>query len=213
MSSQPITNEKCRREGAVTENFLDGPNEASFAELFNTFTPQLVAFYLARSCELSLAEDLTQEVMLTVYCKAGQVRDRALFHAWLFKIARNALCRHYGKQAREVATVELDDATDHIPSAISKPAGTPGFEFRNWMAYLDSHEREIMTLRFIEQWEYHEIAAARGTPVGTVQWQIFNAKKKLATYLASAHAEYAQDCLRAPVGDPKCQRLHYWISQ
>jgi DNA-directed RNA polymerase specialized sigma24 family protein len=40
-----------------------------------------------------------------------------------------------------------------------------------------------MRLRFIEQWEYHEIAAAQDTPIGTVQWRVFNAKKKLAPYL------------------------------
>jgi DNA-directed RNA polymerase specialized sigma24 family protein len=42
-----------------------------------------------------------------------------------------------------------------------------------------------MILRFVEQWEYHEIAAARGTPIGTVQWRIFNSKKKLAGHLTS----------------------------
>jgi RNA polymerase sigma-70 factor (ECF subfamily) len=185
MANQPITNEKFRREGAVTKSFLEAPSETSFAELFHTFTPQLVAFYRARSCDLTLAEDLAQDVMLTVYRKAGQVRDGALFRAWLFKIARNTLGRHYGRQTREVETVDLADATDRIAPVCSKPAGTPAFEFRNWMVFLDSHEREVMTLRFIEQWEYHEIAAARAIPIGTVQWQVFNAKKKLAPYLAT----------------------------
>jgi RNA polymerase sigma-70 factor, ECF subfamily len=185
MTNTPITNEKLRREGTVTENFLEAPNESSFAELFHTFTPKLVAFYRARSCELTLAEDLAQEVMLTVYRKAGQIRDRALFRAWLFKIARNALCRHFGKQTREVETVDLADATDRIAAASNKFAGTPAFEFRSWMTFLDTHERDVMTLRFIDQWEYHEIAAARAIPIGTVQWQVFNAKKKLAPYLAT----------------------------
>lgn len=40
-----------------------------------------------------------------------------------------------------------------------------------------------MKLHFIEEWEYHEIAAARDMPVGTVQWIVFNAKKKLAPRL------------------------------
>jgi DNA-directed RNA polymerase specialized sigma24 family protein len=53
------------------------------------------------------------------------------------------------------------------------------------MAFLDSHEREAMKLRFIEQWEYHEIAAAHSIPIGTVQWRVFNAKKKLAPYLTT----------------------------
>jgi DNA-directed RNA polymerase specialized sigma24 family protein len=36
-------------------------------------------------------------VMLTVYRKAGQLRDHALFRAWLFRVARNAACRHYAQ--------------------------------------------------------------------------------------------------------------------
>ena len=68
--STPIASERSIREGAVTDRFLEYANEDSFADLFNTFRPQLIAFFRARSCELALAEDLTQEVMLTVYRKA-----------------------------------------------------------------------------------------------------------------------------------------------
>jgi RNA polymerase sigma-70 factor, ECF subfamily len=183
MDNEPIANERLLREGEVAETFLGAPNEKSFTALFKTFTPQLVAFFRARGCELALAEDLAQEVMLAVYCKAAQVRDRALFRAWLFKIARNALCRHYGKKTREVETVDLADVADRLGTAGHTPAATPAFEFLHWMAFLDSREREVMTLRFIEQWEYHEIAAAQATPIGTVQWRVFNAKRKLAPYL------------------------------
>ena len=167
----------------MTERFLDFPDEDSFAALFQAFTPQLVAYFRARSCESTLAEDLAQEVMFTVYRKASQIRDRSLFRAWLYRVARNSLCRHYGRQTREVETVHLEDASDRVV-AHGSSAGTPAFEFNHWMGFLDSREREVMTLRFIEQWEYHEIAAAQAIPIGTVQWRVFNAKKKLAPYLA-----------------------------
>jgi len=180
-----IANQKVINEEAVTDQFLDTPNEDSFADLFHTFSPQLVAFFRARGCQPALAEDLAQEVMLIVYRKAAQLRDRTLFRAWLFKIARNALCRHYGKQTREVETVDLADVADRLVASSQKPAGTPAFEFRHWMAFLDSRERDVMTLRFVEQWEYHEIAAAQSIPIGTVQWRVFNAKKKLAPYLTT----------------------------
>jgi RNA polymerase sigma-70 factor (ECF subfamily) len=187
MSQKPITSERFLQEGALIETFLEAPNEDSFADLFRTFTPQLIAFFRGRGCETALAEDLAQEVMLTVYCKATQIRDRKLFRAWLFKVARHALCRHYGKQTREVETIGIDIAEvgDRMVTAGRKSAGTPAFEFLHWMAFLDSRERETMTLRFIEQWEYHEIAAAQAIPIGTVQWRVFNAKKKLAPHLAS----------------------------
>ena len=183
MSNEPIQTERFLREEEVTKRFLGAPNEDSFADLFKTFTPQLVAFFRARGCDLALAEDLAQEVMFTVYRKASQLRDRTLFRAWLFKIARNSLSRHYGKQSREVDTVDLADIADRSVAASQKPAATPAFEFMHWMAFLESREREVMKLRFIEEWEYHEIAAAHAIPIGTVQWRVFNAKKKLAPHL------------------------------
>jgi len=191
ITNERIANQKLVREAAVIDKFLDTPSEESFDALFNMFTPQLVAVFRARSCEPALAEDLAQEVMLTVYRKAAQVRDRTLFRAWLFKVARNVLCRHYGKQTREVETVDLADTADRLVAASHKPAGTPAFEFMAWMAFLDPREREVMTLRFIEEWEYHEIAAAQAIPIGTVQWRVFNAKKKLAPYLATLQGQAA----------------------
>src|SRR5579864_7045532 len=111
MSTEPIANEKLLLEEAVTNKFLEAPDEDSFGDVFKLFSPQLVAFFRARGCELALAEDLAQEVMLTVYRKATQVRDRTLFRAWLFKVARNALNRHYGKQSREVDTIDLGEVS------------------------------------------------------------------------------------------------------
>lgn len=183
MINEPVSNERTPLEIAITERFLDEPDEDSFTALFELFSPQLIAFFRARSREFASAEDLAQEVMLTVYRKARQVRDRNSFRGWLFKIAHNVLCRHYGKSAREVETVNLTDI-DNQHAAVQAPPGTPLFEFRDWMYFLDARERDFMMLRFVEEWEYHEIAAARDTPIGTVQWRIFNSKKKLAEHLA-----------------------------
>ena len=182
MNNESIAINRSMHEERVTERFLDAPDELSFADLFRVFTPQLLAFFRTRGCGTAVAEDLAQEVMLTVHLKASQLRERKLFRAWLFKIARNALSHYYRKQAAEVETVDLADIADRL-AASHMPAATPAFEFRRWTAFLNSREQELMRLRFIEQWEYHEIAAAHAVPIGTVLWRVFNAQKKLAPYL------------------------------
>jgi RNA polymerase sigma-70 factor (ECF subfamily) len=180
-----VTNKHFLQEAAI-ETFLDARNEDSFASLFKILTPQLVAFFRSRGCE-AVAEDLAQEVMLTVYRKADQVRDRALFRAWVFTIARNALSRHWGQRSREVETVDLAEVPERFVASKNQAGGTPAFEFHRWMAFLDSQEREALTLRFIDEYEYHEIAASQTIPIGTALWRVFNAKKKLAPHLKKTH--------------------------
>jgi RNA polymerase sigma-70 factor, ECF subfamily len=179
MINSKIADDRPRRERRVTETFLESPNDESFTEVFVVFTPQLVSFFRWHGCGRDLSEDLSQEVMLTVYRKSRQIRDRTCFRSWLFTIGRHVLYRHCRKQWPEANRVDLESVFD----ANTNPAGPPAFEFHHWTSILESREREALTLRFVEEWEYHEIATAKAIPIGTVQWRVFNAKKKLATYL------------------------------
>jgi RNA polymerase sigma-70 factor (ECF subfamily) len=171
------------QESEVAERFLEEADDDSFNALFRVFSPQLVAFFRRRGHEKGIAEDLAQEVMLTVYRKAEQLRDHKLFRAWLFKVARHAASRHFAQRTREVPTVDVAEMGDFLPAPNHSPFG-PTVEFKDWMKFLDVQERETMKLRFIEEWEYHEIAAAQAIPIGTVQWRVFNSKKKLAAHLS-----------------------------
>ena len=171
------------RESEIAERFLEQADGDSFNAVFRVFSPRLVAFFRSRGHERSAAEDLAQEAMLTVYRKAGQLRDHKLFRAWLFKVARNASYRHFARRTREVATEDVAKICDFLPAPMRSPLG-PAVEFNDWMKFLDAIERETMTLRFVEEWEYHEIAAAQAVPIGTVQWRVSNCKKRLAVHLS-----------------------------
>jgi RNA polymerase sigma-70 factor (ECF subfamily) len=185
MANETIAGPGSLKDTAVMQRFLDAPNETTFGDLFTVFSPRLVAFFRARGCA-PIAEDLAQEVMLTVYRKAGQVRDHGLFRAWVFKIARNALSRYFSRRTREVGTVDLSEVHESLAAISPRNGGGIAFEFNGWMHFLDTREKEALTLRFVEEWEYHEIAAAQKIPIGTVQWRVFNAKRKLAPFLKRA---------------------------
>jgi Sigma-70 region 2 len=79
---EPVTN---LQECDVAERFLDRADEDSFTDLFRIFSPLLASFFRRGGHETGFAEDLAQEAMLTVYRKAGQVRDHKLFRSWLFQ--------------------------------------------------------------------------------------------------------------------------------
>ena len=174
---------KEQQECKIVERFLGQADDDSFTAVFRVFSPQLVAFFRRRGFDSGIAEDLAQEVMLTVYRKARQVRDQKLFRAWLFKVARNTAYRHFAQRTREVPTFNVTDIGDFLPAPDCNPLGHAS-EFNDWIKFLDAPERQAMTLRFIEEWEYHEIAAAQAIPVGTAKSRVFNSKKKLAAHLS-----------------------------
>jgi RNA polymerase sigma-70 factor (ECF subfamily) len=173
----------CTSEREAVDRYLDHGDDESFADVFHAFTPQLLAFFRRRGHDTAAAEDLAQEVMLAVHRSAGQVRERALFRPWLFKIARNTIYRRHARLTREAPTVELTEAVEKTAAAPERQDGRPGFEFVRLLSKLEPGERDVLTLRYAEDWEYHEIAAARSIPIGTVQWRVFNSKKKLAALL------------------------------
>ncbi|MBV8807354.1 MAG: sigma-70 family RNA polymerase sigma factor, partial [Acidobacteriaceae bacterium] len=196
MNERAIPNARTSRECAATDQFRNNPTEESFAVLFKVFNPQLVSFFRSRTREFTSAEDLAQEVMLTVYKKANQVRDERLFRGWLFKVAHNALSGYYRKLRQSLEIANLAEVEKQLVTGRCERHGTHAFEFYEWMTFLDAHEREAMILRFVEQCEYHKIAVAQRIPIGTVQWRIFNCKKKLCNVLTSKYSARAvrRDC-------------------
>jgi hypothetical protein len=53
--------------------------------------------------------------------------------------------------------MNLEDLDNRLAAPTREPAGTPAFEFQDWMAFLDRRDCEFMILHFVEEWE-HEIA-------------------------------------------------------
>ena len=79
--------------------------------------------------------------------------------------------------------MDLSEVPEKLVAVSPRNGGAPAFEFNHWMDFLDDREKEALTLRFVEEWEYHEIAAAQNVPTGTAKWRVFNAKRKLAPLL------------------------------
>ncbi len=163
----------------VVARFVDRPDEESFAEVFRAMAPQLVVYFRARGCEAGVAEDLTQEVMLATFRKVGSLRDGNLFRPWLFRIAKNELLQYVRQQGRRPEVTAL-------PPELSAGAWNPfdGLRLGEWLDCLSPEDRELMLLRYVDGFAYHEIAELLEIPMGTVQWRVFRLKKQLAEHFA-----------------------------
>jgi RNA polymerase sigma factor (sigma-70 family) len=165
------------REEQTVAVFLDEPSEVTFPLVFRLYAPRLIRYFRLRSCSLAVAEELAQDVMLAVYRQAAALRDRRYFRAWVYQIAHNTLRHFWRKKSREVETVDIVLAADAVDRS-----GNPldASILRQSLSTISEDDREMFYLRWVDGLEHHEIATLLKLPIGTVQWRIFQIRKKLA---------------------------------
>lgn len=176
------TADKKGREHEAVDVFLSAPSQENFKVLFELLYPTLVRYFVVRGSALSAAEEISQDVLMTIYQRVNSLRNKENFFGWLFKIARNRQLQYLRKHKHDIETVNLDAAEPRLCARYAN--GSPAMEeFRHWMVGLESLEQRVMMLRYIEELSYQEIATALDIPLGTVKWKIFSAKEKLTPLL------------------------------
>jgi RNA polymerase sigma factor (sigma-70 family) len=77
-------------QAALIEAIASSADRSAFAALFRHFAPKIKGYLIKLGADRGQAEELTQEVMLTVWRKAATFdRKQASAATWLFTIARN----------------------------------------------------------------------------------------------------------------------------
>ena len=80
-------------------------DHCAFARLFDRFATRIEAYLRRLGAERALAEDLTQDVMLVIWQRAGRYDPtRAAASTWIFTIARNRLTDARRRQRSEQRT-------------------------------------------------------------------------------------------------------------
>jgi RNA polymerase sigma-70 factor (ECF subfamily) len=151
-----------------------------FSELFLYFAPRLKAFFVRLGVPPGGAEDLAQEVLLTVWRKAGYFDPgRASAATWIFTIARNLridLKRRERKPALTENYVDLVEEPD--PSEYTHSVERER-RVRAAMEKLPGDQAEVIRLSFFEDRPHAEIAGKLDIPLGTVKSRIRLAMNRL----------------------------------
>ena len=158
--------------------------------VFQKLYAPLCRYFIVRSMDPATAEELAQDVLLTVYRRSGELRDPLCFTGWLFQVARNSLLQHARKRHTVAQSLTGRDADESLPG---RPAA--GFqlaeesELFDWIQVLDDDEREICLMRYLDGLDYQSIGDALQLPMGTVKWKLHQVKKKIAVLLTTKAAE------------------------
>ena len=169
------------------ENFLLTGADEDFCALFEIVYPRVRRYFLLRGIEVWEAEELAQDVMVIVYQRAGEVREKEFFNGWLFKVAKNELARFWRRRQTRNRIAGMEPIDDELAERLMTEMEVAGSsDFAEWVSYLEPAERDIVILRFVEELSYEELAVALGIPIGTVKWRLFNAKKKLAPIIKAS---------------------------
>lgn len=157
-------------------------DRAAFATLFDLYAPKLKAFLAHGGLEHAVAEELVQEVMLTVW-RRGDTYDprQGGLSAWLFTIARNRRIDYFRRTQRPPGD-EVDPTLlpEPEPSAEGLFAARQSqISVRAALGILPDEQAEVLRMAFFEQKSHSVIAAEQGLPLGTVKSRIRLALRQL----------------------------------
>ena len=151
----------------------DNRDRTAFAALFDYFAPRLKGFIIRSGASAHQAEEIVQDVMLTIWRKAATFDPhRAQVSAWIYQIARNRQIDIARKENRPMPE-ELREEPGTEPDAskilgVEQEAG----QLKQALAKLKPAQREIIEKAYIGELTHQEISAQTGLPLGTIKSRI-----------------------------------------
>jgi RNA polymerase sigma-70 factor (ECF subfamily) len=173
-------------------------DEAAFNEVVRQHGDKVFNLVLRMVGTRAEAEDIAQEVFVTVFKSIDSFRGESKFTTWLLRIAANHSKNRIKYLARRSTDKNgLDGASEehladqgkapmqaHIdaPDALLEAAELESM-MQEAIATLDEEHRLLVVLRDIEELSYDEIAEITGLPEGTVKSRLHRARVALKEHL------------------------------
>ena len=156
-------------------------DEDAFTTLFRRFGPRTLAYL--RGLVGDDADDVQQEVWLSVYRHLASLTNPGAFRTWLFQTTRHRAVDLLRKRKRG-ELVGADETGGTGGTDAMDDGEFDGIELETIAAQLPSGQREVLLLRYGNDLSYGEIALVTGCPVGTVKSRLFAAHRAVRAIIA-----------------------------
>jgi RNA polymerase sigma-70 factor, ECF subfamily len=126
----------------------------------------------------SRAEEITQEVFLTLWRILPEYDNRAAPSTWLYTIARNT-CLSAVRSERYRRTIPLDSVTEPAGEASGDDV-LRSVELKRCIGRLSEVQREVVLLFYLQDKNIQEVARMLDLPEGTIKSHLSRARLALA---------------------------------
>ncbi|MDG1736683.1 MAG: sigma-70 family RNA polymerase sigma factor [Paracoccaceae bacterium] len=151
----------------------DNRDRAAFAQLFDHFAPRLKGFMMRSGVGSGQAEEIVQEVMLTVWRKAEQFDpNRAQVSTWIYQIARNRKIDVIRKENRPVPEELAEDPANEPDAGQILAVEQEASQLRQALSRLKPDQREMIERAYMGDLSHQQISAQTGVPLGTIKSRI-----------------------------------------
>ena len=153
-------------------------DQQAFEYLFTRYRDALTRLFEQRLGDRDIASDLLQETFIKVYIHLDKYSKGYTFGQWIYAIARNTLVDHLRRRMDDISIDERfrsPQATTPTPeeSVIINQSRT---HFYAALDELSEEYRQVIEMRFLEEYSYEEIAERLGKPLNTIKTQIRRAR-------------------------------------
>ncbi|MGR3365088.1 MAG: sigma-70 family RNA polymerase sigma factor [Maritimibacter harenae] len=152
----------------------DQRDKRAFAQLFDHFAPRLKGFVIRSGAAPGQAEDIVQDVMLSVWRKAHLFDpERAQVSSWIYQIARNRqidIARKNGRPLPEALKAEETETEPDAGQVLALEQETD--VLREALNRLNPDQREMIEKAYLGELSHSDIAETTGLPLGTIKSRI-----------------------------------------
>lgn len=166
-------------------NQIGQRNDQAVTRLYRHYHGFLYAYIRHRLADDAAADEVTQDVFLSVFQKPQAFGGESKFSTWLCAIAKFKTADWWRKQKRELL---VDDVADEVMEAEPDPnwdfvarleSAQDAQALRYCIDRLPVDQREAVFWVYYEDAALEQVAQQQDCPVGTVKSRLSNARKRL----------------------------------
>ncbi|MEO0574527.1 MAG: sigma-70 family RNA polymerase sigma factor [Pseudomonadota bacterium] len=174
---------KNRIDCILLQQIAEHQDRRAMQTLYDAYLPRIFGFLRRMTTDDGLIEEAYNDIMLTVWNKAGQFRGQSKASSWIFSIAYRVCLRMVKKQKFRTGVLEmLGRESADTPYETANPVDQDDL-ISAALKRLNATHRLVIELSYFRDFSIEEIADIIGCPPNTVKTRLFHARKHIRAFV------------------------------